>query len=45
MIIRDTKFETLASIYDRSKLTYPVIIGRKSLTRFLVDPSKRRTQI
>lgn len=45
MVIRETKFETLASIYDRSKLSYPVIIGRKSLSRFLVDPSKRRTVI
>ncbi|KXK26678.1 MAG: Ribosomal protein S6--L-glutamate ligase [candidate division WS6 bacterium OLB20] len=45
MRIKDTLFETKASLYDRSKLTYPVIVGRKSLTRFLVDPSKRRTSI
>ena len=39
--IQDTKFETKASIYDRSKLTYPIIVGRKSLFKFLVDPSKK----
>ncbi len=44
MQIQETKFETIASIYDRSKLTYPVIVGRKSLTRFLVDPSQRKSQ-
>jgi alpha-L-glutamate ligase-like protein len=38
--IKDTQFETKATIFDRSKLTYPVIIGRKSLFRFLIDPSK-----
>lgn len=38
--LKDTVYETYASVYDRSKLNYPVIIGRKSLTRFLVDPSK-----
>jgi alpha-L-glutamate ligase-like protein len=39
--IGDTRFETNATIYDRSKLTYPVIVGRKSLGKFLVDPSKK----
>ncbi|MEI7579172.1 MAG: sugar-transfer associated ATP-grasp domain-containing protein [bacterium] len=38
--IQDTTFETFASIFDRSKLTYPVIVGRKSLARFLIDPTK-----
>jgi alpha-L-glutamate ligase-like protein len=38
--LKDTTFETNASIFNRSELTYPVIIGRKSLSRFLVDPSK-----
>lgn len=38
--LKDTKYETYATVFDRSKLTYPVIIGRKSLTKFLVDPSK-----
>lgn len=37
----ETRFETKATIYDRSNLTYPVIVGRKSLTKFLVDPSKK----
>ena len=40
--IKDTQFETRASIFDRSTLNYPVIIGRKSLGNFLVDPSKTR---
>lgn len=39
--LKDTTFETNASISNRSELTYPVIIGRKSLSRFLVDPSKK----
>ncbi|MFQ5492536.1 MAG: sugar-transfer associated ATP-grasp domain-containing protein [Candidatus Dojkabacteria bacterium] len=39
--LKDTKFETTATIFDRSKLTYPVIVGRKSLERFLIDPSKK----
>jgi hypothetical protein len=34
------RFETKATVFDRSNLTYPVIIGRKSLGKFLVDPSK-----
>jgi alpha-L-glutamate ligase-like protein len=29
------------SVTDRSNLEFPVIIGRKSLGRFLVDPSKK----
>jgi alpha-L-glutamate ligase-like protein len=41
LTLGDTTFETNATIYDRSKLEYPAIIGRKSLTRFLVDPSKK----
>jgi alpha-L-glutamate ligase-like protein len=36
----DYKFETKASIYDRSKLNYPIIVGRKSLSGFLIDPRK-----
>lgn len=39
--IKDTIFETNATIYDRSNLTYSVIVGRKSLSRFLIDPSKK----
>jgi alpha-L-glutamate ligase-like protein len=41
--IKESLFETNATIFDRSALTYPVIIGRKSLQKFLVDPSKNKT--
>jgi alpha-L-glutamate ligase-like protein len=41
--IKDTVFETNASIFNRSDLTYPMIVGRKSLNKFLVDPSKQPT--
>ena len=40
--IQDTTFETKVSIFDRSNLSYNAIIGRKSLTKFLIDPSKIR---
>jgi len=40
--IDQTEFETNATIYDRSKLKYPIIVGRKSLFKFLVDPSKKK---
>lgn len=40
--IQDTTYETKVSIFDRSGLTYNAIIGRKSLTKFLIDPSKIR---
>ncbi len=39
--IDNTVFETVANIFDRSRLDYPAIVGRKSLTKFLVDPSKK----
>jgi len=35
------KFETKATIFDRSNLEYKMIIGRKSLSKFLIDPSKK----
>jgi alpha-L-glutamate ligase-like protein len=38
--LQDTEFETKATLFDRSNMDYPVIIGRKSLGKFLVDPSK-----
>jgi alpha-L-glutamate ligase-like protein len=38
--IKENQFETNVTIFDRSTLTYPVIIGRKSLQKFLIDPSK-----
>jgi len=34
------KYLTKANIYDRSNLSYQVIIGRKSLNKFLVEPLK-----
>ena len=40
--IQDTTYETKVSIFDRGGLTYNAIIGRKSLTKFLIDPSKIR---
>lgn len=39
--IDEFEFETNASIFDRSGLKYPMILGRKSLTKFLIDPSKK----
>lgn len=38
--LKDTIFETNANIVDRTKLKYSVIIGRKSLSKFLIDPAK-----
>lgn len=35
-------FDTSANIYDRQKLSYKVIVGRKSLTKFLIEPSKSK---
>lgn len=40
--IGEFKFETRANVYDRSQLTYKVIVGRKSLSRFLVEPSRAK---
>jgi hypothetical protein len=34
------KFETVCSAYDRSKLTYSIIVGKNSLAKFLIDPTK-----
>ena len=38
--IDGVKFETIANIYTRKYLKYPVIIGRKSLFKFLIEPSR-----
>jgi alpha-L-glutamate ligase-like protein len=38
--IQNTIIETKANIYDRSKLEFPAIIGRKSLSNFIIDPTK-----
>ncbi|MEP7103536.1 MAG: sugar-transfer associated ATP-grasp domain-containing protein [Candidatus Dojkabacteria bacterium] len=35
------KYETYANIFDRSGLDYKMIVGRKSLYKFLIDPSKK----
>lgn len=39
--IEDIVVETNANISDRSLLQYKVIIGRKSLSKFLIDPLKK----
>lgn len=36
----DLVFDTKANLYDRNKLKYKVIVGRKSLSKFLVDPGR-----
>ncbi len=41
MELDNVSFETKATVFDRSKLSYSVIIGRKSLTKFLVDPARQ----
>jgi hypothetical protein len=41
LTLGDVTYETLANIYDRSKMSYKIIVGRKSLSRFLVEPSRR----
>ncbi len=38
------KLVSKMTVADRSHLEFPVIIGRKSLGRFLVDPSKKQRQ-
>ena len=40
LIISGIEIVSKMSVTDRSNLEFPVIIGRKSLGRFLVDPSK-----
>ncbi|MCA9386701.1 hypothetical protein KC669_01560 [Candidatus Dojkabacteria bacterium] len=45
LVLDNVDFETKATVFDRSKLTYPVIVGRKSLTKFLVDPAKKKNII
>ncbi len=39
--IEGIEFETKASIIDRSKMSYTVIIGKNSLNKFLIDPTKK----
>tara|TARA_Y100000310_G_scaffold151598_2_gene151189 strand:+ start:4902 stop:6281 length:1380 start_codon:yes stop_codon:yes gene_type:complete len=40
-ILDEKRVNTEAFIADRAKLKYDIIIGRRDLKRFLVDPSKR----
>lgn len=42
MQIRDRVINTQAFIVDRSDMKYDMIIGRRDLTGFLVDPNKRK---
>ena len=39
--IQDQRITTRINLYDRSKLQFNVIIGRKSLSRFLVEPTRK----
>lgn len=41
----DLVFDTKANIYDREHLNYKVIVGRKSLSNFLVEPSRKKIDI
>ena len=36
------KVVTKASIYDRQDMVHPILIGRRDLKWFLVDPAKER---
>lgn len=38
--LKGRKIETIASVADRSRLKYKIIVGRKDLAGFLVDPKK-----
>jgi alpha-L-glutamate ligase-like protein len=40
LLLDGVTIEPSVTIVDRSNLRYPVIVGRKSLRKFLVDPSK-----
>lgn len=42
--LRNKKIETIASIVDRKILLYPVLIGKKDLVGFLIDPAKNDYQ-
>lgn len=35
----DLVYDTLANIYNREHLSYKIIVGRKSLGKFLIDPT------
>ncbi len=40
----DLIFETKANLYDREHLSYKIIVGRKSLGQFLIEPSRKKFQ-
>lgn len=40
MKLGDLMFDTKTNLYDREKLTYKVIVGRKSLSKFLIEPGR-----
>lgn len=39
--IADTQMEIKATIADRKHMIYPVLIGKKDLKKFLIDPAKK----
>lgn len=39
--VNDSRFHSEINIRDRSQLQYPMILGKKALKNFLIDPSKR----
>jgi len=39
--ISGIKIDIRANVVDRSKLIYPVIIGRRDLSQFIIDPTKK----
>lgn len=43
--VSDIEFETKVNVHNRSKLNFPVVIGRKSLSNFLIDPGSKYTTI
>ncbi|MDP3971061.1 MAG: hypothetical protein Q8P90_05235 [bacterium] len=38
--MRNKKIETIASIVDRKMLLYPILIGKRDMEGFLIDPTK-----
>ena len=40
--LRDEKIKTVVGVADRSNMAYKLIIGRRDLSKFLVDPSLKK---
>ncbi|MFA5995998.1 MAG: hypothetical protein WCW27_06590 [Patescibacteria group bacterium] len=38
--LRNKRLNTIASIVDRKILLYPVLVGKRDMTGFLIDPTK-----